>query len=40
VLTGRSWIGLHKIKAGSMAAHAFCFGEPCDREFVRPAWDC
>src|SRR5215510_9737282 len=40
VLTGRGRIGLHKIKAGGMAAHAFWFGETCDREFVRLAWDC
>src|SRR5262249_53009553 len=39
VLTGRRWIGLHKIETGRMAAHAFCFAETRDREFVRIARD-
>src|SRR5436190_16661557 len=40
VLTSRRWVGRHKIEAGGMATHAFCFGETCDRELVRLAWDC
>src|SRR5262249_3834718 len=40
VLNGRRWVGRYKIEAGGMATHAFCFGETCDREFVRLAWDC
>src|SRR5262249_52506485 len=40
LLTGRRWVGRHEIKAGGMAAHAFCFGETRHREFVRLAWDC
>src|SRR6516225_11722056 len=40
VLTGRRWVGRHKIKARGMAAHAFCFGETRDGKFVRLAWNC
>src|SRR5262245_49228848 len=39
VLTGRRRVGRHKIEAGGMATHAFCFGETCEREFVRVARD-
>src|SRR5262252_9099804 len=39
VLTSRRWVGRHKIKAGGMAAHAFCFGKTRDGELVRIARD-
>src|SRR5215831_9547213 len=40
VLTGRRWVGRHKIETGGMAAHAFCFGKTRHRQFVWLAWDC
>src|SRR5262245_19100198 len=40
VLTGRWWVGRHKIETGAMAAHAFCFGKTRHMQFVWLPWDC